>query len=106
MNKIVKDIVAGKEKKKDKEKALQALMDDIRIANLILSGHFKYCPKCDDYYITDSFLLSTETKPAKLCNKDHTDRKGSKKEIIKSQYLICPKGHRLKFDKNDKQFYR
>ena len=67
MNKIIKDIVAGKEKKKDKEKALQALMDDIRIANLILSGHFRYCPVCDDYYITDSFLLSTETKPVKLC---------------------------------------
>lgn len=104
MNPVIKDILVRKCKQEDKEKALQSLTEDIEKARLILSGYYRYCPDCDDYYIAGSFLHSTVTEPSKVCTWEDPINSGGNeyKDVIKTtQYLICPKGHRLKQEEFD-----
>lgn len=65
MNKVIKDII-GKECS-NKEKLLDLLSDEIKIARGVLSGEYKYCFGCDDYYLAKSYLSDTETKDTKIC---------------------------------------
>ena len=79
MNPVIQDIIHRKVTNQEKEKALQSLEDDIAFARRILSKEFAYCPNCDDYFLTESFLHKEEVKEEKIC----TDPFGSYTGLVK-----------------------
>ena len=93
VNKILKMI--GEEE--SKKKALDALAADIEMARGILSGDFKYCPDCDDYYLARSFITDIDRKETEICvYRDPINSGGDEYDIgyIDTTYRTCPKGHR------------
>lgn len=78
MNKNVQDILELSCNRDQRKEMLDAFLkdieDDVELAKNVLDGTYKYCPQCDDYYMTKSFI------PEELCG---------------AKYLICPKGHSL-----------
>lgn len=105
MNKVIKDIVDRNCSKEDKNKALDLLTDEIEMAKGILSGKYQYCKKCDDYYLTKSFLAEHETKETKICTycdpinsggNDYTDG------YVDITYNVCPKGHKHEVDRKER----
>lgn len=99
MNKIVRDIIIKECSIEEKNKALNSLEDDIKIAKGILSGEFKYCKDCDDYYLAKSYLEEVESTLGKICVYEDPINSGGNEYvdgIIDITYSICPKGHRHK----------
>ena len=97
MNQVIKDIIERKCNNEDKNKALDLLLDDIRIARGIISGEFRYCSECDDYYLSNSFVENVESKPGRICIwEDPINSGGNEYEdgFIETRYSICPKGHK------------
>ncbi len=105
MNKSIKDIINKKCSDKQKINELDKLSDEIEMAKGILSGKFQYCPDCDDYYLTKSFLHDSETKNAKICiyqdpiNSGGNDYADGYVEIT---YNICPKGHKHEINRKER----
>ena len=97
MNKEVKRIVESNNNKKEKEKQLEMLEQDIEMAKGILSGKWKYCQSCDDYYLEKSFTTANETKEGEICTyEDYINSGGNEyapgyRDIT---YRVCPKGHK------------
>lgn len=97
MNKIIKEIIDRRCTKEEKDKALALLNNDIEMAKGILSGKFQYCPECDDYYLSESYLTRVETKETKICVYEDPINSGGNNYIdgyVDIIYSICPKGHR------------
>lgn len=109
MNKIIKDIIDKRCSNKEKEKTLNLLSDEIEMARDILSGKFKYCPECNDYYLTKSFLSDTETKNTKICIYEDPINSGGNDYsdgYVDITYSICPKGHRHEINRSERVKYR
>lgn len=105
MEKIIRDIIDKKESKEEKIKELEELLDDIEIAKGILNGEFNYCPKCNDYYLSESFGNKKETKPTKICIwNDPINSGGNEYEdgYVDIEYAICPKGHKIEISRKEK----
>ena len=97
MHSIVKDILKQKVKIPMKEKELQSLKEDIKIAEKILSGEFIYCEHCDDYLLSKSFFTEEEIKEEEICTYvDPINSGGNEYKNGKVQYTyrFCPKGHK------------
>ncbi len=60
MCEIIRNIINAKISLNEKNRRLDSIRDDIKIAEMILSGEFKYCPECDDYYLAE--LVSTGSR--------------------------------------------
>lgn len=106
MNVLIKNIVNKQGSKEDKNKELDLLLEDITIAKGILSGRYKYCPKCDDYYLSKSYLSETETKDTKICvYRDIINSGGNEYEdgYLDITYSICPKGHRYEVSQSERK---
>lgn len=106
MNKIIKDIVDRNCSKEEKNKALDLLNDEIRMAKGILSGKYEYCPCCDDYYLTKSYLTETETKKTKICiYRDPINSGGNDYAdgFVDITYSICPKGHKHEVSRHERR---
>lgn len=106
MNKIIKDIIDRNCTDEEKKKALNSLSNEINMAKGILSGKFKYCPDCDDYYLSKSYLTETETKETKICvycdpiNSGGNDYDDGYVDIT---YSICPKGHKHQINRKERR---
>lgn len=105
MNKIIKDIINKNCSDKEKNKELDKLNDEIEMAKGILNGKFQYCPECDDYYLTRSYLTDRETKNAKICiyqdpinsgGNDYSDG------FVDITYSTCPKGHKHEINRKER----
>lgn len=95
MNPVIKDILVRTCSKEEKEKALSALEDEIRIVRGVLCGEYRYCEDCDDYYLAKSFLEETGTVQGKVCtNWDPISGNEYADGYIRTTYSICPKGHK------------
>lgn len=106
MNKIIKDIIDKKCGDKEKNRALDLLSNEIDMARGILSGEFKYCPECDDYYLAKSYLTDTETKNARICIYEDPINSGGNDYVdgfIDITYSICPKGHKHEVNRNERR---
>lgn len=106
MNKAIKDIIDRKCTKEEKNKALDLLNDDIEMAKGILNGKFKYCPKCDDYYLSKSYLSEIETKKTKICIYEDPINSGGNDYVdghVDITYSICPKGHKHEVNRNNRR---
>lgn len=106
MNKFIKDIIDRKCTNKEKNKALDLLSDDIEMARGILSGKFKYCPDCDDYYLAKSYLSDTETKDTKICIYEDPINSGGNDYADGYAYItysICPKGHKHEVNRKERR---
>lgn len=104
MNPVIQDIVHRKVTNQEKEKALQSLEDDIAFARRILSKEFAYCPNCDDYFLTESFLHKEEVKEEKICTyNDPINSSGNEYKDGKMRYVysVCPKGHKHLIQKRE-----
>ena len=106
MNKVIRDIVDRKCSKEEKNKALDVLNDEIKMAKGILSGKYQYCSDCDDYYLTKSFLTEHDTKETKICiycdpinsgGNDYADG------FVDITYSICPKGHKHEVNRRERR---
>lgn len=98
MHKAVNDILIRITTDEEKKKSLDSLADDIEMARGILSGHFKHCPKCNDYYLRRSFIQEIERKEGKVCvYQDPINSGGNeyKDGYIVTTYQICPKNHKI-----------
>lgn len=106
MNSLIKDIVNKDCSKEDKNKELDLILEDISIAKGILYGKYKRCPKCDDYYLTRSYLSETETKETQICvYRDIINSGGNEYEdgYLDITYSICPKGHRYEVSQSERK---
>lgn len=106
MNKVIKDVIDRKCTKEEKYKALDLLNDDIEMAKGILSGKFQYCPECDDYYLSKSYLTETETKNTKICIYEDPINSGGNDYVdgyADITYSICPKGHKHEVNRNERR---
>lgn len=105
MNEIIKDIIKSNKSSSEKEKALELLENDIEIAKGIISGKWRYCNDCDDYYLAKSFITDKETVEANICtyvdpiNSGGNDYAPGYKDIT---YRICPKGHKHTINVNER----
>lgn len=105
MNNIIREIIDKNVTKEEKYKSLDQLSDDIQTAKDILDGKFQYCERCDDYYLTESFLKKKETKPSSVCvfqdpiNSGGNDYADGYVDII---YKICPKGHKYEVSRKER----
>lgn len=105
MNKFINNIIDKKCSKEEKFKDLDLLSDEIEIARGILSGKFKYCPDCDDYYLAKSYLTDTETKDAEVCIYEDPINSGGNDYVdgfVDVTYSICPKGHKYEIDRTER----
>lgn len=105
MNKIVRDILDKKCSKEEKNKALNILNNEIEMAKGILAGKFKYCPDCDDYYLSKSFLSDIETKNTRICIYEDPINSGGNDYVdgyVDITYSICPKGHKQEVNREER----
>lgn len=105
MNKFIKDIINKTCSDKQKEKELDKLSDEIEMAKGILLGKFQYCPNCDDFYLTKSYLLDTETKNERICIYRDPINSGGNDYIdgyVDITYSICPKGHKHEVSRKER----
>lgn len=107
MNKFIKDIIEKSCSDKQKKKELDKLGDEIEMAKGILSGEFKYCKECDDYYLSKSYLIEKETNEARICvYKDIINSGGNEYEdgFVDITYSICPKGHKCEISRKERLY--
>lgn len=106
MNNIIKDIINKNCSEEEKNKALDLLSDEIEIAKGILSGKYKYCPKCDDYYLAKSFFEEIETKRTKICIFKDIINSGGDEYVdgfVDTTYSVCPKGHKYEVSRIERE---
>ena len=107
MNKTIKEIINSNYlKTKDKLEQLEQLESDITFAKNVVSGVYKYCPKCDDYYLSKSFLTEHETKLARICIYEDPINSGGNDYVdgyADITYSICPKGHKREIDRKERR---
>ena len=80
------------------QESLKELEKDINFAKEVLSGKFTYCEECNDYYLADSFMKETSTKPIRICiYKDPINSGGNEYDdgYAEITYSVCPKGHKV-----------
>ena len=66
MHEIVKEILENQNySKNDRLALLNGLAKDIEFAKDVERGIYKYCPVCDDYYLTKSFFETIDNVPTK-----------------------------------------
>lgn len=105
MNKAIKNILNSRAVNEEKVKQLDALSSEIQLAKDIIVGKYKYCPKCNDYYITESFLTRKETKEAKICTYNDPINSGGNDYAdgyVDITYRVCPKGHKQEINRNER----
>lgn len=107
MNKTIKEIINSNYlKTKDKLEQLEQLKSDITFAKNVVSGVYKYCQKCDDYYLSKSFLTEHETKPTRICIYEDPINSGGNDYVdgyTDITYSICPKGHKYEVDRKERR---
>lgn len=106
MNKVVKDIINRRCTSEEKYKTLDLLSNDIDIAKGILSGKFQYCPDCDDYYFSKSYLTEVETEETRICVYEDPINSGGNDYVdgyTDITYSICPKGHKHEIDRKERR---
>ncbi|MBR5508991.1 MAG: hypothetical protein IKV59_02950 [Lachnospiraceae bacterium] len=97
MQEIIKNILNNGLNKSEKIEQLDKLSNEIQLAKDILSGKFKYCSDCDDYYLAESFLKKQETERAKICTYEDPINSGGNEYrdgFVYITYSVCPKGHK------------
>lgn len=105
MNKIVRDIIDNSDSTRDKEKSLDELTHDIKIAKGVLSGKYKHCPDCDEYYLKKSFLTDYETRESKICTYCDPINSGGNDYAdgyVDITYELCPKGHKHEINREER----
>lgn len=104
MNKLIKNIIDKTCSDEQKKKELDKLNDEIKMAKDIISGKFQYCPYCNDYYLTKSYLTDKESKNVKICIYEDPINSGGNDYadgIVDITYGICPKGHKYEIDRKE-----
>lgn len=105
MNNLIKSILMKPCETEEKLQLLDSMLDEIDMAKGIISGKYKYCPECDDYYLTKSFINDIETKKTKICiyedpinsgGNDYTDG------FVDITYETCPKGHKHEIERHER----
>ena len=98
MDKNIKEIIDDdNQTKENKIKKLNSLSEDIKNALNIVSGDYKYCEDCDDYYFSESFIKKKEIEETEICVYQDYINSGNnqyEKGYIDVSYIICPKGHK------------
>ena len=105
MNSEIKDILNRKCTTEEKYAASDLLADELSMARGILSGKYEKCPKCNDYYLTRSYICETEIQEAKICvYRDIINSGGNEYEdgYVDITYRICPKNHRFEVDRKER----
>ena len=107
MNKIIKDTIENDIfTKEQKIEILKRLKNEINIAEGVLTGEYKKCSQCDDYYLSKSFTTETETINARICiyediiNSGGNEYADGYRDIT---YSICPKGHKKEINRRDRR---
>ena len=106
MNSVIQSIINRNCSKEEKNKALDSLCDEIKIAKGILSGKYKYCQDCDDYYLAQSYLMESKTIETKICVYQGIINSGENEYedgYVDITYSICPKGHKHEVSRSERR---
>lgn len=107
MHKVIKNIIKNEiMTDSDKMNFLNNLENDLNTAKGIISGKYKYCNECDDYYLAESFLTETDTKDCKILTYEDPINSGGNDYvdgIAEITYSICPKGHKKEIDRKERK---
>lgn len=104
MNKSILNILNLEVKEDEKIKKLNELADEIEWAKKIVSGEFKKCKCCNDYYLTKSFFEETEEKKTRICTYSDPINSGGNDYadgVVRITYEVCPKGHKNEIDRKE-----
>lgn len=105
MHDFIKSIINSNQSLEEKIQILNNIKDSIKMAENILSGKYKYCPECDDYYLTESFLSRSVTEKARICTYSDPINSGGNDYadgFADITYDICPKGHKHVIDRQER----
>jgi hypothetical protein len=106
MNNVIKSIIDKNCSKEEKNKALDLLRDEIEMAKGILSGKYKHCPDCDDYYLAKSYLTESETIETQICVYRGIINSGENEYAdgyVDIAYSIWPKGHKHEVSRDERR---
>lgn len=81
------------------------LSRDIELARGVLSGKFKFCSCCNDYYLAKSFIEEQDTIPTRVCTYVDIINSGGneyKDGFADIKYSVCPKGHRHEVSRHER----
>jgi hypothetical protein len=96
MDSTIKTILNAQMKKERKLYALNELSKDIEFAKDVISGKYKYCKECDDYYLAHSFIVESRYKNSKILTYADPINSGGNEYRNALMYTVtetCPKGH-------------
>ena len=102
MDKQFISIIESNASDREKLDKLNSFIEEAKIAIDIVKGKYKQCPKCKDYYLSNSFLSEEEIKEEQICvYEDPINSGGNDYALGKVKYvkMICPKGHVISFDR-------
>ena len=97
MNKEIENILKNNKNKEEQLKALIKIENDIHFAKKAIDGIYKYCPECDDFYLTKSFFYEITTEEEVVCTFEDPINSGGNEyatRFARVKYRICPKGHK------------
>ena len=83
---------------KNKKETIEKIKNSCDEALQYLSGEYKFCPHCKDFYRKKSFELISETKKEKVCVYEDIINSGGNEyedQMVTRTYYICPKNHRI-----------
>lgn len=104
MNSIIKEILNRDISNEKKAAEIADIKASIEIAEKIFSGEFAYCMKCQDYYLSKSFIRDTEIVTERVCTySDPINSGGDEYEDRKVRYTYkyCPKGCKHKINREE-----
>lgn len=105
MHDFIKSIINSNQSSADKTRLLNDIKGSIEIAEKVLSGEYKYCPECDDYYLAESFITKPETEKIRICTYSDPINSGSDEYadgFAVITYSICPKGHKHEIHREER----
>lgn len=101
MHPVVKKILDSTTTNQKKLEEINDIKDSVSIAERIFSGEFTYCKNCGDYFLSGSFIETTEIVEEPVCvYSDPINSSGDiyEKKLVRYTYKYCPKGckHKVK----------
>ena len=99
MNNTISEILFNTSlKNKSKKDKITDIKNSCEEALKYLSGEYRFCPYCKEFYRKKSFEFVTRTREENVCVYEDIINSGGneyEKQMVTRNYRICPKDHWL-----------
>ena len=96
MEEIIEKLLLSNKNDNKKREEINKIKSSCEEALKYLSGEYKYCPQCREYYRKKSFEFVTRTKEENVCVYEDIINSGGneyEKQMVTRNYRVCPKDH-------------